>query len=114
MVEKMEFWPSALIGFVVMLILSVLPLPGPLIGGFVAGFLFKEGIMGGAKVGLATGIFGAIVISVLLVLFGTLFLGAIGLLAGLAGTLALVALALYNGLFALVGGAIGGLVVGKI
>ena len=113
MVEKMEFWPSALIGFVVMLILSILPVPGPLIGGFIAGFLFKEGIMGGVKVGLAAGIFGAIVISILLVFFGTMFLGIIGLLAGFAGMVALVALALYNGIFALVGGAIGGLIVGK-
>jgi len=114
MVEKMEFWPSALIGFVVMLILSVLPVPGPLIGGFISGFLFKDGIVGGIKVGLAAGIFGAIVISILLFFFGTVFFGILGFFAGLVGTVALVAFALYSGLFALVGGAIGGWLAGKV
>jgi hypothetical protein len=114
MVEKMELWPSALIGFVVMLILSILPLPGPLIGGFIAGFLFKEGIMGGVKVGLVSGVFGAIVISILLLLFGTMFFGIIGFFGACLAGVALVALALYNGIFALVGGALGGLIVEKI
>ncbi|MDR2855733.1 MAG: DUF5518 domain-containing protein [Methanomicrobiales archaeon] len=112
-VEKMEFWPSALIGFVVMLILSVLPFPGPLVGGFISGFLFKEGIVGGVKVGLAAGIFGALVISALFIIFGIAFLGVLGLFVGLVGTIALVVLALYNGIFALIGGAIGGLVAEK-
>jgi hypothetical protein len=113
MVEKMELWPSALIGFVVMLILSILPLPGPLIGGFIAGFLFKDGVIGGIKVGLAAGIFGAIVISILLSFGLTIFFGGFGLVASIFGSFVLIASALYNGAFALIGGALGGLIVGK-
>ena len=114
MVEKIEFWPSALIGFIVMLILSVLPLPGPLIGGAVSGFLYKSGLIEGMKVGLVAGIFGALVISALLLLFGTAFLGVFGLFAGFAGAIAIIIIAIYNGFFALVGGALGGLLADKI
>ena len=114
MVEKMEFWPSALIGFVVMLILSLLPLPGPLLGGFVSGFLYKSGLIEGMKVGLVAGIFGALVISALLLLFGTAFFGFFGLFAGFAGAIAIIAIAIYNGIFALIGGAIGGLLADNI
>lgn len=113
MIKKMEFWPSTLIGFVVMLILSVVPFPGPLVGGFISGFLFREGIEGGMKVGLVAGIFGAIVFSALLVFFGIALLGVLGLFVGFVGTIVLVALALYNGILGLIGGAIGGLVAEK-
>ena len=110
MIAKVEFWPSALIGFVVMLILSVFPFPGPLVGGFLAGFLFQEGIGGGMKVGLTAGIFGAIVTSALFVFLGVALFGLLGLFIGFVGTIVLVALALYNGILGLIGGAIGGLV----
>ena len=113
MVQKVDFWLSALIGFVVMLILSVVPFPGlgPIVGGFISGFLFKEGLVGGMKVGFAAGIFGAIVFSVIVTFFGIALLGGLGLVAGLVGTILFVALALYSGILALIGGAIGGLVV---
>ncbi len=105
-----NFWTAVIVGWLVGLILGFfLPVIGPLIGGFVAGWMVRGGIGNGAKAGLAAGILGAIVIAVLLLIGGTLLLGAFGFIAGLGTSLVIIVMAfVYQGLLSLIGGAIAG------
>jgi len=90
-----SFRVAALIGFVVMVVLSPLPLIGPIVGGFIAG------------------IFGAIVLGIVMVIGGTLLLGIAGFIGGTMGAMALIILAVYTGVLGLIGGAIGGVIAGR-
>ena len=107
--KKTSFWVGVLIGFIVMVIMSPLPVFGPIIGGLVAGALVGGGPWNSAKAGFAAGIFGALAIGILLLIGGTLAFGMFGLLAGLAGGAALIVLALYNGILGFIGGVFGGI-----
>lgn len=65
----------------------------------------------GAKAGLFAGILGAIIVAVLLLIGGTVLLGAFGFIAGLGTSLVIVVAAfVYQGLLSLIGGAIAGAV----
>jgi len=85
MVEKMTFWRSVGIGFGVTFILFILLIKTGntgnnyavvhiisllLVGGFIAGYLFKEGIKGGMKVGFAVSITPIFIILTLISLTG--------------------------------------------
>lgn len=107
-----SFWVAALIGFVVMVVLSPLPLVGPIVGGFIAGLLAGGGAWNGLKAGFTAGIFGAIVLGIIMVVGGTLLLGIVGFLGGTVGALTLIILAVYTGVLGLIGGAIGGIIAG--
>ncbi|MDD2472520.1 MULTISPECIES: DUF5518 domain-containing protein [unclassified Methanoculleus] len=105
-----NFWTGVIIGWLVGLILGfLLPVIGPLVGGFVAGWISGRGIGNGAKAGLFAGILGAIIIAVLLLVGGTVILGAFGFIAGLGTSIVLIVVAfIYQGILSLIGGAIAG------
>ncbi|BBL67194.1 DUF5518 domain-containing protein [Methanoculleus chikugoensis] len=105
-----NFWTGVIVGWLVGLVLGfLLPVIGPLIGGFVAGWMVRGGIGNGAKAGLLAGILGAIVIAALLLIGGTVLLGAFGFIAGLGTSLVIIVMAfVYQGLLSLIGGAIAG------
>jgi hypothetical protein len=107
---KGNFWLGVIVGFIVMIVLSFLPVIGALLGGFVAGIIARGGWWNGAKAGFVAGIFGAIVLGIILIVGSTLFLGVVGFFGGLGVTVALIAIALYSAILGLVGGAIGGLI----
>jgi len=107
---KGNFWLGVIVGFIVMIVLGFLPVIGPLLGGFVAGIIARGGWWNGAKAGFVAGIFGAIVLGIILIIGATLFLGVVGFFGGLGVTAALIAIALYSAILGLVGGAIGGLI----
>ena len=115
-----EAWSSVLIGLVVGLVLAHLSTAaiGWLIGGIIAGFLVKEGAVGGMKVGFAIGIFGPFIISILLsfymAMFNPLTTGPmLRLYAGDIISFAVLGLVL-NVIIALIGGAIGGLIAERV
>lgn len=105
-----NFWTGVIVGWLVGLILGfLLPVIGPLVGGFVAGWMSGRGIANGAKAGLLAGILGAIVIAALLLIGGTVLLGAFGFIAGLGTSLVIIVMAfVYQGLLSLIGGVIAG------
>ncbi|NLA39640.1 MAG: DUF5518 domain-containing protein [Methanomicrobiales archaeon] len=105
-----NFWTGVIVGWLVGLILGyLLPVIGPLVGGFVAGWMVGGGVGNGAKAGLIAGILGAIIIAVLLLIGGTVMLGAFGFVAGVGTSLVIIVSAfIYQGLLSLIGGAIAG------
>lgn len=107
-----NFWTAVIVGWLVGLVLGfLLPVIGPLVGGFVAGWMVGGGVGNGAKAGLFAGILGAIIVAVLLLIGGTVLLGAFGFIAGLGTSLVIVVAAfVYQGLLSLIGGAIAGAV----
>lgn len=111
----MGLFTAALIGFIVMILLQPLPILGPLIGGIVAGGILHHGTGSGAIVGFIAGIFGAIVLTILLLTVGFLsgLLGDIPLLGALIGGgfgIMSITFSLYEGILGAIGGAIGGIV----
>ncbi len=108
---KGNFWLGAGIGFIIMVILgNVLPVLGPIIGGFVTGLIAKGGTWNGAKAGFVAGIFGALVAIIIGLVIGTFALGLFGFMAALGIGVILIALALYYAVLGCVGGAVGGLI----
>ncbi|WOX58106.1 DUF5518 domain-containing protein [Methanoculleus receptaculi] len=105
-----NFWTGVIVGWLVgVLVGFLLPVVGPLAGGFVAGWMVRGGIWNGAKAGLLAGLLGAIVISLLTLIGGTVLLGAFGFIAGLGASILIVLAAfMYQGILSLIGGAIGG------
>ena len=105
-----NFWTGVIVGWLVGLVLGfLLPVIGPLIGGFVAGWMVRGGVGNGAKAGLFAGILGAVVIAVLLLIGGTVLLGAFGFITGLGTSLVIIVMAfVYQGLLSLIGGVIAG------
>jgi hypothetical protein len=109
MAQKGNFWLGALVGWILMLILTpLLPVLGPLIGGFVAGLIAKGGFWYGGKAGFVAGIFGVIVVVILLLIGSTLLLGVFGFLTSLGIGLVLIVAGLYFALLGFLGGVIGG------
>jgi hypothetical protein len=111
MVVKRSFWPGVVIGFIAMILLGSLPVLGPVIGGFIAGIIARGGVFGGATAGFVAGLFGAIVISGILLIGGSLLFGIPGFLTALGVSFIIVIATLYYGLLGFVGGAIAGAVV---
>jgi hypothetical protein len=85
-----------------------------LAGGFVAGYLAENGLVGGAYHGLLAGAIGGVVVAVLfgvaVGLVATVGLGPLGPLAGGAAALAGIVVAVVLALDSAVAGAVGGLV----
>ena len=109
MANNKTFWRGAFVGWLLILILSpFLPVLGPLIGGFVAGIMARGGFWNGAKAGAVAGMFGALVVSIALILGGTLLLGGLGFLASLGIGILLLAASLYTAILGFLGGGIGG------
>ncbi len=113
--ENMGFIFAALIGFIVMMVLQPLPILGPIIGGIVAGAFLHHGTGSGAVVGFIAGIFGALVLTILLLTIGFLsgIFGQIPILGALVGGglgIMTIAFSLYEGVLGAIGGAIGGVI----
>jgi hypothetical protein len=106
-----SFWIGVAIGFVVMVLLNSLPVIGPLIGGFIAGIIARGGMWNGAKAGFLAGIFGAVIISVILIIGGSLLLGVPGFITALGVSFIIVLAALYFGIIGLIGGLVAGALV---
>ncbi|KUG18879.1 hypothetical protein ASZ90_011399 [hydrocarbon metagenome] len=88
----------------------VLPVLGPLLGGFISGVLGRGGIWNGMLGGLVCALSAVLVISIIVIAGGTVVLGPLGLLLGAGVAALLLALVLYLGFFGMIGGAIGGAV----
>ncbi|WP_245543607.1 DUF5518 domain-containing protein [Methanoplanus limicola] len=116
--ESMAFWIPAFAGFLVMILLALLfghahpmaSFAAPVIGGFIAGILVSEGTMEGAKAGFTSGIFGAIIASVLILVGGLAFFGISGLAVGIVVDIVIILIfSLSLGILGMIGGAVGGL-----
>lgn len=108
---KGNFWLGAAVGFVIMIFIrDALPVLGPIIGGFVAGLIARDGFMNGAKAGFCSGIFGALIIFILTSIIGLLGFGLFGMVAGMGIGILFIALALYYAVLGAAGGAIGGMI----
>jgi len=97
-----------LAGFAVMIILSPLPVIGPLIAGFVAGLVAGGGSTRGGIAGFLAGILGGLIIWLFITYLAREYPG---LFTGPVGTILRVGIAvlsLYTGVLGLIGGAAGG------
>jgi len=95
-----------------MLLLSpFIPVLGPLIAGLVAGLITGGGMWNSGKAGLLTGIIGAVILLIAVVVLWTLFLGDIGFIRGLVvGILAVIVALIVFGILRFIGGLLGGLI----
>jgi hypothetical protein len=111
---RQNFWLAAIVGAIVMFLLSLLPVLGPLIGGFVAGLIIRGNPKKGAKAGCVAGAIGGIIVASVL---AAGYLGLAGIFnralveilgqAGFSSTLWIISIVLYHALLGLMGGAIG-------
>jgi hypothetical protein len=111
---RQNFWLAAIVGAIVMFLLSILPVLGPLIGGFVAGLIIRGNPKKGAKAGCVAGAIGGIIVASVL---AAGYLGLAGIFnralveilgqAGFSSTLWIISIVLYHALLGLMGGAIG-------
>jgi hypothetical protein len=114
--ETARLWLGVIAGLIVMFLVTLvtvnlldfIPLVSPVIGGLVAGFIAGKGIENGGKAGTATGLLGAIIVSLD-------FLFRIGYLQGftlafrsLNADLFLLLAAMYFAILGFISGAIGG------
>ncbi|MDD1661513.1 MAG: DUF5518 domain-containing protein [Methanomicrobiales archaeon] len=113
-----NFWLAAIVGAIVMFLLSLLPVLGPLIGGFVAGLIARGHFKNGGKAGLVAGVIGGLLIAVILIAgFSSLAglfnraLADIVVQAGFDIKTSILPIALYHALLGLMGGAIGAALV---
>jgi hypothetical protein len=115
-------WGAVILGFFLSIILGglfgiIIPIWGGIIGlllaGMVVGYMVGGDAMNGAVNGGLAGVFGAIIISLLLLIFGTLILGIIGFAA--ATVTSIFILVGFFGVMLImgVGGAIGSVVKGE-
>jgi hypothetical protein len=118
--EKTRFGIAVILGFIVMILfalvwvnrLDMIPVPGPFFGGIVAGYLAGKDFLNGGKAGLISGIFGAIAVSIDLMLNTRYLMTAIPSFSQLAGVLFLIVAIIYFPVLAFIGGALGGLLKG--
>ncbi len=115
-------WGAVILGFFLSIILGglfgiIIPIWGGLIGlllaGMVVGYMVGGDAMNGAVNGALAGVFGAIIISFLLLIFGTLILGIIGFAAATVTSIFILAGFIGVMLIMGVGGAIGSVVKGE-
>jgi hypothetical protein len=109
-----NFWTGVLAGWILMIIIDLfVPVLGPLVGGFAAGYIARGGPWNAGIAGLLAGILGGIVVVILVLFGGTLLLGGVGFFTALfVGLLLMVVLFLVHGILAFIGGAIAGVVRG--
>lgn len=114
----MGFWIAIILGFIMMVVVTYLfggshpyiSLFSPLCGGFVAGITLGKGLGEGAKVGFISGIFGAVVVSLIIFITGTFLFGIIGAITTAAIDLVILIFAAFTfGILGLIGGGIGGI-----
>jgi hypothetical protein len=115
-------WGAVILGFFLSIILGglfgiIIPIWGGIIGlllaGMVVGYMVGGDAMNGAVNGGLAGVFGAIIISFLLLIFGTLILGIIGFAAATITSIFILAGFIGVMLIMGVGGAIGSVVKGE-
>ncbi len=109
---------GVLIGFILMIVLGSFPIFGPLVAGFAAGALTKQGTGKGALMGFLSGIMGAIIVAILMGVAGGLLgfsVGMIGLgsMMSLTSGMIMILLSLNSAIFGLIGGLIGVAVAGE-
>lgn len=116
-------WTAAFVGFILAVILSNLfgyflgfvgVTLGLFLAGIVVGLMVGGGVLSGFGNGLVAGAFGAIVLSIILLIGGTLAAGLIGFTAAAVASITwIVWIFLTSGFVVGVGGAIGSLISGK-
>jgi len=116
-------WTAAFVGFVLVVILSNLfgyffgfigISIGLFIAGIVVGLMVGGGVLTGFGNGLVAGAFGAIVISIILLIGGTITAGLIGFTTvAIASITWIIYIFVTSGFVVGVGGAIGSLISGK-
>jgi hypothetical protein len=109
-----NFWIGVIAGWILMIIIDLfVPVVGPFVGGFAAGYIARGGPWNAGIAGLLSGIFGGIVVVILVLVGGTLYLGGLGFFTALfVGLLLMVVLFLVHGILSFIGGAIAGAVKG--
>jgi hypothetical protein len=103
-----NFWLAVIVGFIVMLVLTILPVISPLDGGFVAGLIARGGAMSGEKAGLLAVLLGVIIIAIAMLAGLTIFAGAVGFLIAVAGSLVVLLVFRIHAILGFAVGAIGG------
>ena len=116
-------WVAAFVGFILAVVLSNLfgfflgfvgISVGLFIAGIVVGLMVGGGVLRGFGNGLVAGAFGAIVISIILLIGGTITVGLVGFsAAAIASITWIVTIFVTSGFVVGVGGAIGSLISGK-
>jgi hypothetical protein len=99
---------AVFLGFLTMIVLGWIPIIGSFIAGLVAGLIARGGVGRGATARFLTGISGALIIAVMLMVLGTAFLGGLGFLVGFGLSIVVILLSLVGAILALMGGAISG------
>jgi hypothetical protein len=119
MEEIMINWGAVILGFFLSIILGgifaiIIPIWGAMLGlllsGMAVGYMVGGDAMNGATNGALAGIFGAIVLSLLLLIAGTLILGIIGFAAASITSLFILAGFIGVMLIMAVGGLIGSVI----
>jgi hypothetical protein len=116
-------WTAAFVGFIMAVILSnvfgyFLGLTGISIGlflaGVIVGLMVGSGVLTGFGNGLVAGAFGAIVISIILIIGGTVTAGLVGFSAAAILSISwIITIFVTSGFVVGIGGAIGSLISGK-
>ena len=112
-------WGAVILGFFLSIILGglfgiIIPVWGGIIGlllaGMVVGYMVGGDAVNGAVNAAVSGVFGAIIISLLLLIFGTIILGIIGFAAATLTSIFILLSFIGVMLIMAVGGAIGSIV----
>jgi hypothetical protein len=114
--ETGRFWLGVITGLVVMFLVSLvtvnlldlLPLFSPFLGGLVAGLIAGRAILNGGKAGIATGVLGAIVISLDFLIRTGYLQGLTVAFRSVNADLFIIVAILYFAILAFIGGSIGG------
>ncbi|MDI6718683.1 MAG: DUF5518 domain-containing protein [Methanomicrobiales archaeon] len=105
-----NFWTGVIAGWILMIIVDLfVPVAGPFVGGFAAGYIARGGPWNAGIAGLVSGILGGIIVVLLVLVGSTVLLGGVGFFTALfVGILLMVVLFLVHGILAFIGGAIAG------
>ena len=110
------FWKAVIGGVVVMIlialvtvnILKFVPFVSPFIGGLAAGLIYGKGFLEGSKVGIVSGLLGAVAVGIDFMTRLGLLQGAVPQVPAFTGILFLVLALFYFPILSLIGGTIGG------
>jgi hypothetical protein len=114
--RKGNIWLEVFPGILVMVILNtVLPMMGMVIGGIVAGCMAGGGFQNGAKAVFVAGLVGAVIITFLFLIGAHFLLGGVFFVGILERSLLfLILLFPFTGLLGIIGGIIGGVLRSRI